>query len=61
MRASVPSIHCDDESGCDAWEIDHYETCASTVGGVKITSEQPAPGWTRTPAGDDFCPEHAPQ
>ena len=60
MRGSTQIIICDAEDGfCGSWDVDHYETGASTVGGVRITSEERSPGW-RTGDGDvDLCPEHA--
>ena len=38
MRSQVPTLHCDSEDVCDEWAVDNYETCASTVGGVRITT-----------------------
>ena len=59
MRASVPTIHCDaEDGGCGAWDVDHYESCATTVGGVLITKTRRAPGWINGEDAD-FCPEHA--
>lgn len=59
MRASTPTLNCDAEDGfCGAWDVDHYETGASAVDGVQITSTARAPGWRNTEA-EDYCPEHA--
>jgi hypothetical protein len=57
VKGSAPIITCDHEDICDEWEIDHYETGASTVGGVRITRTERAPGWVN--GDEDFCPEHA--
>ncbi len=55
----MPVIFCDGaDGGCDAWEQDFYEACASTVGGVQVTRARPAPGWTVTDGGEDLCPAH---
>jgi hypothetical protein len=58
MRASEALLHCDGEDGfCGAWDLDYYAQTASSVGGVKITLTERAPGWTSV--GDsDYCPEH---
>jgi hypothetical protein len=57
-ESSVRTIHCDGGVlGCDAWEVDHYAMDISKVGGVGITLDCRAPGWTRTEQGDDLCPE----
>lgn len=59
MRARTPTIHCDGDDGdCGAWDMDHYETCASSVGGISITQDRRAPGWVNSDDGD-YCPEHA--
>lgn len=58
MRATVPSIHCDWEFGCDTWDVDFYETNAHSVGAVRITEAQRAPGWSSCDH-EDFCPQHA--
>lgn len=58
MRAKVSAIFCDgDDGGCGTWTSDYYEECADTVGGVKITKDKPAPGWTVI-GHSDYCPEH---
>jgi hypothetical protein len=59
MRGTVPTIQCDAEDGfCGAWDVDHYETGASSVDGVRMTTEQRSPGWVST-KDTDHCPEHA--
>ena len=59
MRSSMPTIHCDAEDGyCGVWDTDYYESCASTVNGIKITQAKPAPGWT-VKNDTDYCPDHA--
>jgi hypothetical protein len=59
VRGSTPTIHCDAEDGfCGAWDVDNYEATAYSVGGVRITQEQRAPGWVSTNL-NDYCPEHA--
>jgi hypothetical protein len=58
-ESSVPTLHCDGADpnlGCDEWDLDHYAMDASAVGGVRITLQNRAPGWTRTEKGDDLCP-----
>ena len=56
-RTSQPIIQCDADGFCGAWEVDHYETGASSVGGTRITGQNRAPGWVSV--GDaDYCPEH---
>jgi hypothetical protein len=58
MRSTTPTIHCDaDDMDCGAWDVDYYKATASSVGGVKITREQRAPGWVTTKDAD-YCPEH---
>lgn len=55
MKGTVPIITCDDEYGCDEWELDHFEM------GVMNWREL-MQGWKYDPynSGDDmFCPEHA--
>lgn len=59
MRSQTPTLHCDAEHGfCESWDVDYYEASASTVDGVKITSERRAPGWVSTNL-TDLCPQHA--
>jgi hypothetical protein len=59
MQGTTPTIHCDADDGfCGNWDVDNYEACASSVGGVRVTAQHRAPGWFSGPAGD-FCPEHA--
>jgi hypothetical protein len=61
MQSHTPTVHCDgDEGSCGSWDVDYFEATASTVGGVRITSERRAPGWL-TVRDEDFCPEHAPK
>jgi hypothetical protein len=61
MRATTPTLHCDaDDGACDNWDVDFYETSASAVGGVRITAERRAPGWTSTTT-EDLCSLHAPK
>lgn len=60
MRGTAPILTCDAVDGfCGEWEIDHYETGASSIGGVRLTSIERAPGWTSTEDGD-FCRHHTP-
>ena len=63
MQGTVPTIHCDAEDGfCGNWEVNHYETGASFVDGIRVTREQRAPGWFTDDARDlDLCPEHNPK
>lgn len=57
-QSSTPTIHCDgDDSFCGMWDIDHYKTCASKVGGTRITQKERSPGWV-TVGDEDYCPEH---
>lgn len=57
-QSHTPTIHCDgDDAFCGAWDIDHYETGASTVNGVQITRAERSPGWL-TNGDEDYCPEH---
>lgn len=59
MRDRTPTIHCDAEDGdCGTWDVDYYETGASSVDGIRVSSEQRSPGWTNSDDGD-LCPEHA--
>ena len=61
MKGTAPIITCDAEDGfCGNWDVDHWETSASTVGGVRITCEERSPGWHCTDDAD-LCPEHAPE
>lgn len=56
-RSREPMLLCDGEDGgCGASEHDYYEQSATTVGGVRITKTEPAPGWTTGPTGGDLCP-----
>ena len=58
MRGSAPIITCDADDGlCGNWDVDHYETGASKVGGTRLTDKARIPGWTTTDEGD-FCVEH---
>ena len=63
MKGTTPTIHCDfDEGFCSAWDVDHYATCASSVGSTRITETERTPGWLSFPRSDeDYCPEHAAQ
>ena len=58
-KASVPTIHCDSEYGCDAWELDNYEMTVSSINGVRVSQERRAPGWFST-LSEDYCPKHLP-
>lgn len=59
MRARVPTLHCDGDDGeCYAWDLDYYETGASSVDGVQLSQGQRTPGWVSTPTSD-LCPDHA--
>lgn len=59
MRSPIPYLHCDGEDGwCDQSVRDDYETGASTVNGVRVTSSERSPGWW-SDATCDYCPEHA--
>lgn len=59
MRSSTPTVHCDtDEGDCGAWDVDFYATGASSVGGMRVTADRPAPGWTSSD-GEDRCPTHS--
>lgn len=59
-RDHMPIISCDgDDGSCGRIETDYYESCASSVDGVRITSTQRAPGWSST-GDEDFCPDHTP-
>lgn len=61
MKASTAIVMCDAEEGmCGTWELDYYEQGASAVGGVRITENAPAPGWSSDRL-TDLCPEHAAQ
>lgn len=55
MKGTIPIITCDDEYGCDEWEINHWEM------GVMNWREL-MQGWKYDPhhsAAEMFCPEHA--
>lgn len=57
MRASTSIILCDGDEGlCACWELDYWAQGASTVNGVRITQEAPAPGWICSDVAD-LCPE----
>lgn len=59
MRSREAVVHCDHMDGeCGEWSFDYYEQTASTVGGVRITRAERAPGWRSTNL-EDFCPRHA--
>lgn len=61
MRGTAPILTCDAEDGfCGNWEVDHYETGASRVDGVRVTATERVPGWTSTDT-EDFCPKHSPE
>jgi hypothetical protein len=61
MRGQTPTIHCDAEDGlCGNWDVDNYETTASTVNGVRITAQERAPGWKNSD-DEDLCPQHVPE
>lgn len=63
MRGQTPTIHCDgdDRLGpCGAWDVDYYAASVTSVGGVRVTATQRAPGWLTTPEDEDFCPDHIP-
>jgi len=58
---TMPIVLCDDLDGCEEWSIDYHAQTADSVGGVRVTSEQPAPGWARGRIDGlewDFCPAH---
>lgn len=58
MRGTTPIIVCDGLDGsCGNWDIDYYESSATTVGGVRVTETQRAPLWVNSDLGD-FCPAH---
>lgn len=59
-RGTTPTLHCDgDDLGmCPEWSVDYYEITASSVGRVRITNVERAPGW-RSTTTEDYCPEHA--
>lgn len=57
-RSETPTLHCDSEDGCSNWDVDYYETTASSVDGVRVTKDQRAPGW-RCTDDEDMCAEHA--
>jgi hypothetical protein len=58
MRADTPLLYCDGDDGdCGAWDLDYYAQTATTVGDVRITLEERAPGWT-SKGDSDYCPEH---
>lgn len=63
-RERMAVIYCDgDDGSCGDWTQDYDAMCVSKVGGVPITREQPAPGWTHTSKDGweaDLCPDHAP-
>jgi hypothetical protein len=63
-RERMPVIYCDGDDGdCGEWEQDFYKQSVSKVGGVQITRESPAPGWSHTSEGGwgaDLCPDCAP-
>lgn len=55
MRGTMPIITCDDENGCDEWEIDDY-----TIGAMNW--RELLAGWQYNPyesGADIFCPKHA--
>lgn len=61
MRADAALLYCDAEEGfCGAWDLDYYAQTATTVGDVRITLQERAPGWTSV-GDEDFCPEHKPE
>lgn len=58
MRGTVPTLHCDAEDGfCGVWDVDHYESSASSVNGTPVTAVERSPGWLSTET-EDFCPAH---
>ncbi|GAA3217993.1 hypothetical protein ACFP63_08775 [Oerskovia jenensis] len=53
---TVPIQTCDDESWCDAWELDLEAT-----GAVIVSGRNPLDGWVIDRRADQaLCPEHAP-
>ena len=58
-RATLPVMICDSEDGCGEYVEDYYETCADSVGGIRITWTERAPGWYSAD-DEDFCPYHKP-
>ena len=57
MRASIPAIYCDYDGLCDEWEVDYYKSCAYSVGSIRITETERAPGWLSDRL-NDYCPNH---
>lgn len=58
-RSRVPTVHCDHEDGCDAWDLDSYAMTVSTIDSIPVTATHRALGWES--ADDvDLCPEHRP-
>ena len=56
MTAGTAPIQvCDDEHGCDAWEIDLEST------GARYLGASPLDGWVIDRRADTaYCPEHKP-
>jgi len=55
MKGTMPIVTCDDEYGCDEWEVDYHQICATNW-------RELMEGWQYNPydsAADIFCPEHA--
>jgi hypothetical protein len=55
MRGTAPIITCDDDNGCDEWEIDYWVMGA-------MNWRELMPGWCYDPydSGKDiYCKEHA--
>jgi hypothetical protein len=56
MKGSVPTIHCDDESGCTEWTLDYYEM---TCDNWRSLMDK---GWQFDPYDRNLphlCPDHA--
>ena len=56
-RGQTSVVNCDGDDGfCGTWDLNYYEQGASSVDGIRVTNDAPAPGWT-TRNGLDLCPD----
>jgi hypothetical protein len=55
VKSTIPTLHCDHESGCPEWTPDWYELTCSNWRDL-------LDGWDYDPYRDpdaSFCPEHS--
>ena len=58
-RGQLPILICDADDGlCEEFATNFFAECAISVGGVRITQSERAPGW-ESDGDTDLCPECA--